>query len=479
MKKWRTDISRQDGFALAYMAVVLTGLLLFTGLAVDSGRAYVVKAQLTKAVDGAALGAARNLNSGNPQAEAANIFRANFPVGFMGTTWVTDPATDASFFGLTTDAATGVNTVVVRASTIMPTSFMKLGNYNQVTVNSEGEATRRMVDLSLVLDVSSSIAGQWGAVHDASVAFINAFDGAHDRFSLSTFSNGATVLDPMPSSRGFAKTTLMNDVPTILPGGSTNMVEGLYRAWDELRSVPTGQQSSLRIIVLFTDGASNGVPGHYDASLGTAKTLRTWDFPKYLPDPANQTWDSPHIDGLYDTGTGVTGPSMTLTTPWNSTAYIAAAHYLPLNSWHTHRRSAGIPTAFPLQTNALTVNGVAQNVARGLRPPVVGGRYEAQVFNINNAARNLVEIISNAARSDASGDYPIRIYTIGMGELVTYLLGTRGEPSAEVLMRMANDRLSQDFNPAQLEGKFFYAQTAADVSAAFQGIQNQILRLTK
>ena len=90
-----------------------------------------------------------------------------------------------------------------------------------------------------------------------------------------------------------------------------------------------------------------------------------------------------------------------------------------------------------------------------------------------------MEIISNAARSDASGDYPIRIYTIGMGELVTYLLGTRGEPSAEVLMRMANDRLSQDFNPAQLEGKFFYAQTAADVSAAFQGIQNQILRLTK
>ena len=40
-----------------YMAVILTFLLAVTGLAVDSGRAYVVKAQLTKAVDGAALGA--------------------------------------------------------------------------------------------------------------------------------------------------------------------------------------------------------------------------------------------------------------------------------------------------------------------------------------------------------------------------------------------------------------------------------------
>ena len=47
------------------------------------------------------------------------------------------------------------------------------------------------------------------------------------------------------------------------------------------------------------------------------------------------------------------------------------------------------------------------------------GRYPAEVFNVNNAARNLVEIIADAARSD-TGDYPIRIYTIGMGELVRY-----------------------------------------------------------
>ena len=54
----------------------------------------------------------------------------------------------------------------------------------------------------------------------------------------------------------------MSDVPNTLPGGSTNMVEGLYRGWDELRSVPAGQQSGLRVIVLFTDGASNSVPGN-------------------------------------------------------------------------------------------------------------------------------------------------------------------------------------------------------------------------
>ena len=68
-----------EGVALIHMAIFLPMLLLFTGLAVDSGRAYLVKAQLSKAVDGAALSAARNLNGGNPKGEAAKVFNANFP----------------------------------------------------------------------------------------------------------------------------------------------------------------------------------------------------------------------------------------------------------------------------------------------------------------------------------------------------------------------------------------------------------------
>ena len=76
----------KKGFAVVYMAVIADALLLFTGLAVDSGRGYVVKAQLTKAVDGAALGAARALNSGEPQGGGDSIFKANFPPGYLGTT---------------------------------------------------------------------------------------------------------------------------------------------------------------------------------------------------------------------------------------------------------------------------------------------------------------------------------------------------------------------------------------------------------
>jgi Flp pilus assembly protein TadG len=464
------------------MAAVLALLMVASGLAVDSGRAYLVKAQLSKAVDGAALAAARSLNSGNPRAEAAQIFRANFPAGYLGTSSSTDPTTATDFFNSTVDTASGVNTVTVNATAVLPTTFMSVANINQVTIASTGEATRRMVDLSLVLDVSSSISSQWGAVRDAARTFINSFDAGHDRLSLLTFSDGAQVVNPMPATRGFDKTGMISNVPSTLPGGSTAMVEGLYRAWDELRSVPSGSQSGLRVIVLFTDGASNSVPGDYGSGPGVG--LRTYDFPQNAGDTHGQTWNSPHITGLYDTQTGANSMGIDTTVPWDSTntpfnANSAWPKYLPVVSAHTHHRSVGIPTSFPLQTASLNVDGVPQSSTRGLRDfDAAAGKYPAEVHNINNAARNLVEEIANAARSD-TGDYKIRIYTIGMGQLVPLLLGTRPESSESMLKRMANDSTSTDFNSNQLEGKYYYAQTAADVGPAFAALQNQILRLTK
>ena len=463
MTAHRADTSSERGFVLVYMAAVLALLMVATGLAVDSGRAYLVKAQLSKAVDGAALAAARSLNSGNPRAEATQIFKANFPPGYLGTSSATDPTAAANFFTSAVNAASGVNVVTV-------------------TVASSGEATRRMVDLSLVLDVSSSIGPQWSAVRDAARTFVNAFDQNNDRLALLTFSDGSKVLDPMPASRGFNKAGMIAAVPGVLPGGSTAMVEGLYRAWDELRWVPAGSQSGLRVIVLFTDGASNSVPGDYGTGPGVG--LRTYDFPQNAGDTFGQTWNSPHITGLYDTQSGANSLGVDTTVPWNSTntpftANSAWPKYLPVASAHTHHRSAGIPTSFPLQTAALTVNGLPQSATRGLRNfDAAAGKYPAQVFNVNNAARNLVEIIADAARSDV-GDYRIRIYTIGMGQLVPLQLGTRMETSESILKRMANDSSSPDFNGAQLEGKYYYAQTAADVGPAFQALQNQILRLSK
>src|ERR1700716_3584582 len=164
MKKHISRARGQEGFVLVYMAAVLALLMVSTGLAVDSGRAYLVKAQLSKAVDGAALGAARMLNTGDPRGQAVRIFNANFPPGYLGTSSATDPTTDPNFFTSQVIPASGVNIVTVTASANLPTTFMQLGNFFNMRVTSTGEATRRMVDLSLVLDVSSSIASQWPTV---------------------------------------------------------------------------------------------------------------------------------------------------------------------------------------------------------------------------------------------------------------------------------------------------------------------------
>jgi Flp pilus assembly protein TadG len=484
MKRHSVDSRSDRGFVLVYMATALALLMVTTGLAVDSGRAYLVKAQLSKAVDGAALAAARSFNSGNPRAEAVQIFKANFPAGYLGTATSPDPTAAGSFYTPTVNAATGVNTVTVTATAVMPTTFMKVAGINQMTVASTGQATRRMVDLSLVLDVSSSIGAQWAQVSAAAAAFVSSFDAAHDRLALVTFGDGAKVLSPMPSSRGFDKAGLISKIPSA-PGGSTAMVEGLYRGWDELRSVPLTTQSGLRVIVLFTDGVSNSVPGDFGTGPGVG--LRTYDFPQNAGDTHGQTWASPHITGLYDTDTGNNSLGIDTQVPWDSTntpftANSAWPKYLPVVSAHTHHRSAGIPTSFPLQTASLTVDGQPQTSARSLRNYDAGaGRFPAEVHNINNAARNLVEMVANAARSDTGGDYPIRIYTIGMGELVPLLLGTRPETAESLLRRLANQHIASnlDYNSAQLDGQYYYATTAAEVGPAFQALQNQILRLSK
>ena len=82
----RADHTREKGMALAYVGVFLVPLLLCTGLAVDLGRGYLVRATLAKAVDAAALAAARNITADSSQAErvAENIFDVNFPPGFLG-----------------------------------------------------------------------------------------------------------------------------------------------------------------------------------------------------------------------------------------------------------------------------------------------------------------------------------------------------------------------------------------------------------
>src|SRR5437667_1842433 len=93
MKNYLTQLKNEKGIALYYVAALMFTLLAFSGLAIDLGRGYLVKAHLSKSVDGAALAAARKIGEGQAaaQAEANKIFNTNFPNGFLGVTSVQNP----------------------------------------------------------------------------------------------------------------------------------------------------------------------------------------------------------------------------------------------------------------------------------------------------------------------------------------------------------------------------------------------------
>jgi len=487
----------EEGVALLLVCGFLVVLLVFAGLAIDAGRTYIVKAQLAKAVDGAALAAARALSTtSTPEKdEAIRIFRANFPPGLLGTTSVTDPTTDPNFFAKTYDQDSGANIITINAQATLPLTFMRLVGFDQINVTGMGEARRRLVDLSLAIDCSGSIGSDWTTVRSAATRFINSFDENYDRFSITLFSDGAHVSYQMPSSMGFNKTSAMSAIPTSLPGGSTSMADGFYRAWDELRSVPSGSQSGLRVIVLFTDGTPNGIAGNFQWRTGPSSytgDLNSNDFPSV----GSGTTNTPSLFGLatQDCSSGppphcsynpLIGASGSWTsTGWNSTGVSSDVPWLPAGatSTHSNHRSSGIPTSFPLVSSTLKVNGVTQSTARNLRNyNAASAKYPADIHNVNNAARNLLEIIADAARSEypTSGDYPIRIYTIGMGSFVNYNLGTIPEKSSDILKRISNDKTSTDYNAAQASGKYYFAATASDVDPAFQALRNEIVRLSK
>src|SRR5207245_10830114 len=78
----------QRGTAFAYLGITLFALVGFTGLAVDLGRSYVIKSNLSKAVDAAALAAARTSGEGQSAArdEADQNVNVNCRQGYSRLT---------------------------------------------------------------------------------------------------------------------------------------------------------------------------------------------------------------------------------------------------------------------------------------------------------------------------------------------------------------------------------------------------------
>jgi Flp pilus assembly protein TadG len=245
------------GQTLVLFALALSSLVLSLGLAVDLGFAYVTKAKLSKAVDGACLTAMRNLSQGQTTATtlATNSFNANYRATSLDAN---PPALSINF---STDA-NGQTFVSVNATATIKTQFMALlPAFRTLPVSDSAQATRGKLVMSLILDRSGSMQTNGGAsaLPPATGTFVNYFDNTTDEVAMVSFASNATVDVAIGTNFITPITNAANALSGHFTGGTFGP-GGLTLAKSQNESVPViPGQNVVKVAVYFTDGYVNVV----------------------------------------------------------------------------------------------------------------------------------------------------------------------------------------------------------------------------
>ncbi len=162
MLQWKIR-KNERGQIFALIAVLIGVLLLFVGLEIDFGHAYVTKTTLSKAVDAATLAAMRNLNLGESTAatDAVAAFNANYQsVPGLGNI----PTPTVTWF-TSAPCISGNTCVTISASSTINTYFIRIFGPQYATLNISDSATaqRNPLVMSLMLDRSGSMQNNGGA----------------------------------------------------------------------------------------------------------------------------------------------------------------------------------------------------------------------------------------------------------------------------------------------------------------------------
>jgi len=261
-------------------------MLGMTGLAVDSGRGYLTRLRLVRAVDAAALTGARTLRSGETvareQATAAAYANGVGPA-INGATLDISIATDEQ----------GESTFQVSAFQTMPTILMRLLGIDHINVAATSVAAVPPVDLILVIDQSGSLGtvGAWNDLQAAAKEFVLQFDDDIDQMGLVSFQTRAA--NRFQIAHGF-RTSVTSRIDGMSSAGYTNYGEGLRLAHQQITSSDVRERSA-KVVVFFTDGrptAFRGTIGGQDRIMTTAQELPPEHLGGYYNNP-----DAMPIDG--------------------------------------------------------------------------------------------------------------------------------------------------------------------------------------
>ncbi len=245
--------------------VLLPVLILFVGLTLDFGIAFVTKTALSKAADAAAITAMRNVKQGQSTAIALarNAFNANYAAFGSGSPV---PTVNIAF------ATDGGNNQVanVSASTTLNTSFLTLlPGFKTLTVSSAAQTTRPKLIISLVLDKSGSMTLNGGAtaLPPAVTNFLSYFDDSSDRVAEVSFSTLSSV--DVSVRTGFTS-PISSAVNRMKFGGYTYSQAGLLDGQSQLNSVTVAAgENVVKVAVFFTDGWANMIKDNLQCPAAT------------------------------------------------------------------------------------------------------------------------------------------------------------------------------------------------------------------
>ncbi|WP_172653283.1 vWA domain-containing protein [Methyloceanibacter caenitepidi] len=147
--------------------IAIVPVILFVGVAVDYGRAMTVRGTMSDAADAAALaiGSWVGLSESELEDKAKKFFEANY-----ASTLSSDIKSnfEVRFVG---------DDIVVNATASVPTTFMRLANFNDINVGIQNTITKRQrnIELALVLDTTGSMgsSGKMNAMKDAAKKMVD------------------------------------------------------------------------------------------------------------------------------------------------------------------------------------------------------------------------------------------------------------------------------------------------------------------
>ncbi len=241
----------REGSILVSLAIMLTALMGLIALSIEVGSWYLLRAELSKAVDAAALAGAANIASPNVNLSvlAQDFGNENFAAGLSGHAHLRH----------------GRGRLHSQRDHVQDDGYgqrQRPGSYHENVRRDHspglatGTAQKNKVEIMMVLDCSGSMSGSpVSSLKTAATSFSTFFtpNQADDMMGVVTFSTAATVKVPLETN--FA-TAMQNVINGFRPAGRRTHEDAIAQAGAQL-PVQTGTPNASwkqQYMVFFTDG---------------------------------------------------------------------------------------------------------------------------------------------------------------------------------------------------------------------------------